>query len=190
MILSFTATLTRRRDNKIMGVYLTMKYIFTDETREFMVSEKTTVLLHRIQAAEDNPVYGVKYGDLGGWIKSEANLSQDGFCWVDDEAQVFGNACVYGHARVYGNARIDGNARIYDYAWIGGNAWVSESAQVYGHAQVCDGACICGNAQINGFARVFAYACLGSYSRISGHAMICGWHNLDTNKKVTKGIIW
>lgn len=40
-------------------------------------------------------------GELGGWLESEANLSQEGDAWV------------YGNAQVYGNARVSGNARVY-----------------------------------------------------------------------------
>lgn len=34
----------------------------------------------RIRALRYIPRYGVRPGDLGGWIESEENLSQDGDC--------------------------------------------------------------------------------------------------------------
>ena len=46
----------------------------------------------------------VMAGDLGGWIESEKNLSQDGYCWVYRSAKVYGDAKVYGEAKVYGKA--------------------------------------------------------------------------------------
>ena len=52
----------------------------------------------RIIALRDIPRYNVKAGDLGGWVESEHNLSQDGDYWVG------GNARVDCHARVFGNA--------------------------------------------------------------------------------------
>ena len=75
------------------------KYRLTEETTK--VGNRT---LYRIQALRD---FGnVTKGDIGGYIESEKNLSQDGNAWVSGDARVYGNACVYGNARVYGNADI------------------------------------------------------------------------------------
>ena len=42
--------------------------------------------LYRIRALKD---FGhVRAGTLGGFVASERNLSQDGNCWVADDAQV------------------------------------------------------------------------------------------------------
>lgn len=69
------------------------KYRLTEETTK--VGNRT---LYRIQALRD---FGnVTKGDIGGYIESEKNLSQDGNAWV------YGNARVSGDARVYGNADI------------------------------------------------------------------------------------
>ena len=70
--------------------------------KKYRLTEETTKVgnrpLYRIQALRD---FGnVKEGELGGYIESEKNLSQDGDAWV------YGDACVYGDARVYGNADI------------------------------------------------------------------------------------
>lgn len=95
-----------------------LKYEFTDETINYKGH-----LLHRIRRLSDSK--------LGGWIESEANLSQDGDCQVDDEvmvyskAQVSENAQVYGHANVHGEARIYGNARIFDYTQVCGNTAIN-----------------------------------------------------------------
>ena len=48
------------------------------------------VKLFRIRALVD---FGyIKAGELGGWIKSENNLSQSGNAWVYGDAEVYGNA--------------------------------------------------------------------------------------------------
>ena len=91
------------------------KYELTDETID--VSGTT---LHRIKALKD---FGnVKKGELGGYVESERNLSQEGNCWVCGNAKVCGDAEVYGNAKVYGNA------------WVYGNAEVCGNARVYGDA--------------------------------------------------------
>lgn len=103
-----------------------MKYKLTDETIKH--NDRT---LHRIQALKD---FGnVKAGDLGGYVESGRNLSQDGDCWVYDEARIFGNA------RVFGNAKVFDNAWVYDTAQVYGYARVYDDAQVYGDTKIKDG---------------------------------------------------
>ena len=91
------------------------KYELTSETKVI-----NGVELHRIKALKS---FGnIKKGDLGGWIESEKNLSQDGNAWVFDNATVYGDATVSGNATVYGNTYVGGDATVY------GNATVSDNA--------------------------------------------------------------
>lgn len=61
------------------------KYELTDETIEVYGTA-----LHRIKALKD---FGnVKTGELGGYVESERNLSQEGNCWVYGNAEVCGKA--------------------------------------------------------------------------------------------------
>ena len=64
------------------------KYELTNETQPL---EAGTVL-HRIRALRDIPRFGVKAGELGGFVEEENNLSQDGDAWVSDNAEVSGDA--------------------------------------------------------------------------------------------------
>ena len=70
------------------------KYELTEE-----VNERG---LHRIRALRDIPRYGVKKGDLGGFVESEENLSQSGDCWVAYTAVVRGHAVVSSDTKVNG----------------------------------------------------------------------------------------
>ena len=101
------------------------KYELTDETKG-----ERGVTLHRIRALVDIERYGVKAGDLGGWIESEANLDHKSEAWV------FGNARVFGEARVSGDAWVFGEARVSDKAQVFGKARVFGEAQVFGEARV------------------------------------------------------
>ena len=67
-----------------------MKYSLTNNTKTL----SSGTILRQIKAGRDILRFGVKAGDLGGWIESKKNLSQAG------NAQVSGNAWVYGDARV------------------------------------------------------------------------------------------
>src|SRR5574344_1474809 len=117
------------------------KYELTDETLEW-----GTHILHRIKALKE--FAEVKKGDLGGWVESEYNLSQDGTCWVYDDAKVFENARISLDAIIYNNAQVFGNARVY------GNAVVCSTAKVYDNAKVSDNAEVYGNAEIGGNSEI------------------------------------
>lgn len=155
------------------------KYKLTGETR--MLRGHT---LHRVRALKD---FGsIKAGDLGGWVESESNLSQDGNCWVSSDAvvcgsanvygdaqvcgnaEVFGNAIVCGDARVFGNAEVFGNAIVYD------NANVYDDAQVYGDANVYDGAWVYDDAEVSGGAKIYGNAVVCGDAQVYGKALISG----------------
>lgn len=142
------------------------KYEFTGETREFVyqydgsLRPGGTVLLHRIRALRDIDRFFIFEKDEGGWIESEANLSQNGDCWVGGDACVFGdavvkdNAFVGEYAVVKGNAVVCGDSEVTDYAKVGGEAVVSEDASV-----TCD-------------ARVYAHVTLAGKVNVAGTADI------------------
>nr|DAX85115.1 MAG TPA: nucleoside-diphosphate-sugar pyrophosphorylase [Caudoviricetes sp.] len=126
------------------------KYELTTDTKSIFGKR-----YFRIRALVD---FGnVSKGDLGGYIESEDNLSNDtgyGNAWVggeayvggdarvcnnayvDDMAHVDGEAYVEGWSYVGGNARVDGEAHIGDNAWVGGEAYVGGDARVVGEARV------------------------------------------------------
>ena len=91
------------------------KYELTSETKIVFGH-----ILYRIKALSS---FGyVSAGDLGGFLESEKNLSQNGNAWVSGNARVYGNARVSGSAEVYGSARVSGNAevsKIGSIFWIG-----------------------------------------------------------------------
>ena len=115
--------------------------------------------LYRIRACRD---FGnVKAGDLGGYIEKPENLSQEGDCWVYDNALVYDDAEVYGDVWVYGNARVCGNACVYGDTEVYGKAWVYGNARVYGNAWVY------GDAEVFGTARVYGDAYVDGNAQIS-----------------------
>lgn len=128
--------------------------------------------LHRIVALRDIPGHNVKKGDLGGFIKSEENLSQEGDCWVSENASVYGrarvsgNAHVHGTAEVLGDVRIFGNAEILENAYIHGSAEVFGSSRVSGNAHVHGSACVYGSSRVSGNADVFGNACISGNAEI------------------------
>ena len=140
-------------------------------------------------------LFRVKYlanNELGGYIESEKNLSQNGDCrvlgnarvygnaWLYDDAQVFGDTFVSGNAHVCGNAFVSGDACVFGDTWVFGNAHVFGDARVfgntfvYGKAQVFDDARVFGDAHVCGNARVFGNAWVHCNARVFDDAQVCG----------------
>lgn len=184
------------------------KYELTDDTIE--VHGRT---LYRIRALKDfNPgdpfrlenndapvvVKGspVHAGDLGGYVESEANLSQDGDCWIGDHVWVFENAEVSDNAyvccnnlnvpvdsiEIFGDAKISGNAGV-----SGRNVMICDNVHILDNAQVIinessieNSVVICGNACVHGFD-------VGLYdnAKLSGNAVVDSeYFRMGENAKV------
>jgi len=148
-----------------------MKYKLTDNTIQH--NGKT---LYQIQALKDIILYNIKKGELGGYVESEDNLSQEDFCWIADDAKVYDNAKVSEHALIYNNAQIYQNAQIVGTVEISGNA------QVYGNAY-------CNQGLIYGDAKIFDEARVYNINRMYGRAVVCGKTGVNQNKLVIYGDI-
>ena len=147
-----------------------MKYKLTDET--IVVDGRT---LYRIEALKD--FADVHKGDKGGFIEYESNLSQDGNCWIYDDAKVFDRATVRGDAKIFCCAKVCDSAEVHDSACVSGSAYVCgsayvyDSAKVYGSAKACgsayvyDSAYVCGSANIQSAADYIYIKGLGSEYR-------------------------
>ena len=123
--------------------------------------------LHRIRALrqvrEDVPA-----GELGGFVQSEANLSQG-----NDEAWLYDDSISQHEANVCGDAELHGQAVAQDLALVGG------SAVVYGHAIACDNAiltagCIRSDALVCGNARVRENAATHIAPVVTGQSVVMG----------------
>jgi hypothetical protein len=105
------------------------KYILTDESK---VVDGVTV--YRIKALinfeqighPDDKLFTVGKDQLGGFVESEDNLSQDNNCWIAKDS------VVYGAARIVGDAKIQGASKIHGQVWIGGKIVVN-NAEVSGN---------------------------------------------------------
>lgn len=165
-----------------------------DQKKYELVPERQIVVagttLYRIRALKD---FGnVKAGTLGGFIGSERNLSQEGTCWVADEAQVYDQAVVsddaqiYGLGRVYGHGRVGdkgqvlGNAQVFENGWVFKNGVVFDNAKVFGAAQVRDKGMAYGDSEIFDNVRVV------NSGQVCGHARIGGKTVVDGPEKVSR----
>lgn len=153
---------------------LIMKYEITSNS----ITSPEGITLYQIRALVDIQLSYVRAGELGGYIGSERNLSQDGSCWVSDQAMVYqeakvsGDARVFGISRVYGKARIFGAARVFGKCKIHGSSRVFGNSKVCGNAEVFDSVEIFGEASVFGNAKVCGTACLYGTSCVAGKGFV------------------
>ena len=153
-----------------------------------------TYNLYRIRALKD---FGdVKAGDLGGYIESERNLSQEGDCWVYDKAKVTDEAKIYGNAKIKGyvvisdNAEVFDNAKVYDYAEVSGNAkvygnaQVEDSAKIYNKVEVFDNALIDKETTLYNKAKVYGNAKVTENAEISDDTKIIDNTIIENSKEI------
>lgn len=105
--------------------------------------------LHRIRALRDvGPT--VKAGDLGGFVESEWNLSQeDPDSWIAHDAIVANGAFVYEGAVLRDHAVACGEARVCKEAVMSGHARAEDHAHI-------DGAVLGDSARVSGAGTVFS----------------------------------
>lgn len=128
-----------------------------EEKKKYILLEDETLgngmigKLYRIQAIKD---FGdVKAGDKGGWVEGYHNLSQEGNCWLYDDATAYDNSRVwddakmkddaqlFGNADIHNNVVMEKNARVYDGVTVVDNVLITDDSEIGG-----DNVWICGNA--------------------------------------------
>lgn len=116
------------------------------EKKYELVKENTKVLedgtvLYQIRVLRDG-IYP-RVGDLGGYIESEENLSQEGRCWVDASSMVYGKAIVSEDASVDHGSIVRGTSDLNRPTKVSGNASlynsiVFDGASVFGRTYLKD----------------------------------------------------
>lgn len=116
--------------------------------------------LYRIKALKD--FADVKFGDFGGWVEVPQNLSQEGDCWiydnakvidvaqVKDNAQVRDNAIVKSNALVCGDAVVEEDALVGDFAIISNHTGLRQKVKAVGQTTLFTDATIMGTGTITG----------------------------------------
>lgn len=77
-----------------------MKYILTDNVKTINGHK-----LYQICATESKGI--VKAGELGGFVESATNLSQDGLCWIAKESIIYGCSHISDNVRIVNSTIID-----------------------------------------------------------------------------------
>lgn len=112
-----------------------MKYqILKNDKLDFLHPvTKQQIRVFRIIAMKEFEVQGriVKEHEIGGFIQSEQNLSQDDNSWVFNLGKVFGNS------KLEKNAIVTENGAVFDNAVVR-HSHIKDWSRVYGNAQIED----------------------------------------------------
>ena len=127
---------------------MSSKYILTDET-----IDHNGTTLYRIKSQISIPqvgdALGVGVGELGGWVESEANLSQSGNSWIYSDSKVYGHATVSEDARIMGPlVSVSGNAAVSGSSFLNGVVNVEDYVSISGSSIITDA------VQLSGFLRL------------------------------------
>lgn len=170
-----------------------------------------TAKLYRLKALRDIPEHNVKAGDLGGFVTSKKNLSQEGSCWIGGEAQVISDVQVSQRAYIGGQAVvrvysgfmrnyagspifIKGGARIEDYAEVHtirvypndryATCVIEGNAKIYGNALIENVLSVYGNAKIHGKARLLGSDIICGTSEVYGSSTLGILCKVKGNSKI------
>ena len=133
-----------------------------------LIKESKTIFegieIYRIRALKD---FGnVKAGDVGGWVCSEDNLSQNGNCWIYDNAKCLDDARVYYNAKMYDNAIMYDDAIMYDNSRMFNNTIMYDNSRIFNNAKMYD------NAMMYNKTRMFSNAIMGDNAIMYDDAII------------------
>jgi hypothetical protein len=84
--------------------------------------------LHQIRCVEPYEKFGVKTGDLGGWIEGTHNL-RDG-AWAEEHSRIYGKAQASEHAHITGQSILKDDAKAYGSASLK-DVQMSDCAQAH-----------------------------------------------------------
>ena len=152
----------------------------SNETKKYELVKSESIVhngrtLYRIRALREFTIsrgVAIKVGDIGGFVESENNLSQEDICWIFDDAKVYENAKICGDAKICCDAKVFGNAKVW------GDAFVLDDAEVWGNAKVCD------KARIFGKAAIFENAEISDYSQVYENAIVSDTAWVFCNAKI------
>ena len=124
--------------------------------------------IYRIRALKD--FSDVRTGDIGGWVCSEDNLSQNGNCWIYDNAKCLDDARILDNAKMFDNAEMYDNSVMYD------NTRMLDNAEIYGNAKMYD------NSRMSGNARMYDDAVMYDYTILDKNKILYGSINKSYKK--------
>ena len=160
------------------------KYELIKESKT-MFAEREIFRIRALKDFED-----VKAGDVGGWVCSYNNLSQEGNCWIYDDAKCLDDARVYDNAVMCGNAVMFGNAKMFDNAKMSDSSIMCDNAEMCGNSKMYDTSTMCGSSTMCDNAEMFDdtemcdNAMMFNNSKMFDNAKMCGSSKMFDNAEM------
>ena len=154
------------------------KYELTDFTMRFEGR-----ILYRIRALKD--FSDVKKGELGGWVQSENNLSQEHDCWIYNDGKCMDNAIVCDdsymcdYSKMYNNSRLYNNSMLYDYSEM------RDNSKMFGDSIMLDCSYMCDDSKMYDHSSMFGYSEMHGNSKMYGKSTM-----LDDSKMFGDSIMY
>lgn len=139
--------------------------------------------LYRIKALKN--FYDVKKGDLGGWVSGENNLSQEGDCWIYNEAKCMDSSKIYDDGRMYDNSKMYGNSTMYENTIIYGNSAMYDHSIMRGYSIMYGNSRMFGHSTMRDYSKMYENSVMRGVSMMIGHSMMCGYSVLKRDEKLS-----
>ena len=117
-----------------------MKYELVKESKTMFEGRE----IYRIRSLKD--FNNVTAGDIGGWVCSYNNLSQEGDCWIYDKAKCLDKARILDNAKMYDNSKMFDNSIMWNNTRMWNNARMYDNAAMFDDSKMYNKARIFGNA--------------------------------------------
>ena len=153
------------------------KYELTDITMKF--GERT---LYRIKALKD--FSDVKAGDFGGWIESKENLSQEGNCWIYDEAMCMDHAKVCDNCAMHDFSAMFDNSRMHDTAVMVDDTMAFDYSIMYDNSIMFGSSKRYDNSIMRGDSKMHDCSTISGHSEMLGDSELCGDSELKEKEKL------
>ncbi len=142
------------------------------KNKKYKLREDDTIVrdgrtLYRIEALRE-VCFDVHTGEKGGYVESEANLSQEGKSWLYDDACAYEEARVEGEAKLWGYATLRGKAKLFEKANLWGQAIVQGEAKVGGTSFLDEHVVVGGKAILKGNVSLSEEVHVGGEAHLEG----------------------
>ena len=155
--------------------------------------------IYRIKALRDIPEHNISKGDLGGYVSTKMNLSQEGSCWIGGDAKALGNVSISEDAFV-GDAALVISSQHDHFIEVSGNVVIKHSAIVAFNKNVLgasefEDSVITGNVQISGSSQVTNVGFIEGdinirdFVSINGARQITGEVNISGHAEIENNVI-
>ena len=145
-----------------------MKYELVKESKTMFEGRE----IYRIRSLKD--FNNVTAGDIGGWVCSYNNLSQEGDCWIYDKAKCLDKARILDNAKMYDNSKMFDNSIMYDNSKMFDNSIMWNNAEMWNNARMYDNAVMLNNSIMYDNSKMFNKAKMFNNSIMCNNARMCG----------------